>query len=121
LDCQSAMRDDKSANHRCILTLLGVAMRNFDAIIPILKMLGDRVRNEYRPMPPARAANGDGDVGFAFLLILRKKKVDEAINVIEKLYSRFMRVHVLDDGRIGARIRFQIRNKIRIRQESDVE
>src|SRR5215813_8979522 len=72
-------------------------------------------------MPPACAADGNGDVGFAFLLVLWKKKVDELVHMIEELPCRFMRIHVLDNLWIRAGKWFQVRYKIRIRQKSNVE
>src|SRR5215475_3754077 len=112
LDGQPAVRYDESANHRCMLTLLGVAVGNFDAIVPIHNMLPDSVGDEYRSMPPASATDRNGDIGFAFLLILRKKKVDERVYVIQKLPGLVKRVHIFDDAGMRSRMRFQIRHEI---------
>src|SRR5262245_33394008 len=84
-------------------------------------MLADGVGNEDRAMAPASASDGDRDVGFAFLLVFRKQEVDELINVVQKLSRRLVRVHVFDDSSVGSGMRFQMWDKIRIRQKTDVE
>src|SRR5688572_27369126 len=101
--------------------LLAVPMRNLDSIFLIFEMTADCVCNEDGPMPAACAADGNSDVGFSFLLILRKKKVDESMHVLEELVRRIMGFHVFGDIRVGARERLQVRNKVGIRKKADIE
>src|SRR5262245_5774497 len=96
-------------------------MRNFETIISLTDVISDSVSDEYRTMAATRAAYRDGDVGFAFLFVLGEKKVDEPVNMIEKLSSRFVRVHVVDNSGMGTGMWFQIGHEIGIRQESHVK
>ena len=84
-------------------------------------MFTDGIGNEHRPVPASGTADRNRYVGFALFLVLRKKKIDKSIDMIEEFVSDLMRVHILDNGGIIACVRFQMRNKVRIRQEPDIE
>ena len=64
--------------------LFRVPVRNFDAVIPVCNVFRDGIRDEYRAVPSAGAANGDGDVGLSFLFELGQKKVDEGEDVMNE-------------------------------------
>src|SRR5258705_10332221 len=72
-------------------------------------------------MAPARASNRNRYIRLAFVFILRKKKVDERVGVLEELSGGLMRVHIVHNGWMSSSVRFQIRHEIRIRQKSDIE
>ena len=95
-------------------------MRNLDAVFA-LNMLSDGVRDHHRAVAAAGAADRDRDVGFAFLLVLGKQKVDESVDVIQELVRGIVRVHVFDHVLVGARERFQVRFEVWIGKKSDVE
>src|SRR5689334_18390175 len=96
-------------------------MGNFDPVISAAYMACDRVCDEYRAVPAAGTANRYRHVRLALLFILGKQEIDERVDVIEELVCRFVGIHVLNDRRIGARVRLQMRDEVRIRQEPDVE
>src|SRR5438034_10121033 len=72
-------------------------------------------------MTAAGAADGNGEIRLALFLELGKKKVDEAVNVVQKRAGCFVGVHVLDDICIGAGVRFEVRHKIGIGKKSNVK
>src|SRR5216117_1178016 len=84
-------------------------------------MLAYRVGNHDGPMPAARATDRNGQIGLAFLFELGKEEVDKIINMIQKRARGFVRVHVLDYIRVCARIRFEVRNKVRIGKKPNVK
>src|SRR6187399_3247766 len=96
-------------------------MRHLDATARRLEMRGNGVGNEYGPMPPAGAANGDCDVRLAFLFILRNKVVEKAPQMTKKYPGLFLGSHVFDDGRVRTGQAFQVRLKVGVRQEPDVK
>src|SRR5205814_5988767 len=77
--------------------------------------------NVYGPVAAACAADGNCDVGLAFPLIFRKKKIDKNLNSPEKFTRQRVRLHVLDNVRIGSGESFQLRHEIRIREETNIE
>src|SRR5262249_25520071 len=103
------------------LTLLRVAVRNFDAVFVLLEMLADSIGDEDRPVSSTGATDGNRHIGLPLLLVLGKEKVDEVIDVVEKLVRRLVRIHIFDHGRVHARVRLKFRYKVGIRQETDVE
>ena len=85
--------------------LFRIPMRNLDAILLRLDVLGKRVRDEDRPVPASRAADRNRDVRLPFLFILRKQEIDE-------LYMNNP-YYLVPDGEVGQQAFAVIRESIR--------
>ena len=96
-------------------------MSDLNAAATHFEVFCNGVGDENRPMPTTRTANGDGHVGFAFLVVLWNQVVEKSAQMAEKNSCFILGIHVVDDRRIATRKAFQVRHKIRIRQEPDIE
>src|SRR5439155_9265145 len=84
-DGQTPVGDDEPADHAIMLTLLlGIPVRNLDSIVLLVKMFTDGTGNKHRPVPASSTADRNRYVGFALFLVLRKKKIDKRIDMIEE-------------------------------------
>ena len=101
---------------------IDVAMAHQDVPIarePASQLLDDRDR----AMAPARAADADRDVQLAFLLELRQREPQQALDLLHELAAAlgFGAEHELRDLGIAAIEVRQRRLEVRVRQESNVE
>src|SRR5262245_30336221 len=96
-------------------------MGNLDTIFLLAQMFTNRVSDKHGAMAPTGPAYANRHEVYAFFFVLRKKKVDKGVDVIQELRRSLMGIHVLNDGRIRSGVGFQMRHKIRIRQEPDVK
>src|SRR3954466_13036267 len=85
------------------------------------EVFSNGIGDEYGSVPPTRTTDRDGHVGFAFLVVLRNQVVEKSAQMAEKSFSFSLGVHVLDNRGIGAGEAFQVRYKVGIRQEANIE
>src|SRR5262249_5461419 len=108
--------------HWLILTLLiRVAVRNFNVISVLAHMFRDCVCDENRSMPAARTADGNRNVRLSFPFVLRQQKIHEAIDMVEELMRRLMRVHVSQDRETSAGWWLEEGKKIRMHKKKNTK
>src|SRR5258706_6820650 len=75
----------------------------------------------HRPMPPARAAHGDREVGLPFALVERQEELEQSLEPGEELAALRERHHVLLDRAVAPVQGAQLLDEARGGEEPDSE
>ena len=86
-----------------------------------LEMLSNRICDENRPVTSAGASNRNGDVGLPLFLVLRNEKVEKSLQSAQELAGFRLGVQELDNARILPCQDLQVRDEMRVRQETNIE
>src|SRR5579863_4015405 len=101
--------------------LSDVPVRLFGLESGLLQALANLARNHNRTMMAARAPEPDGQIAFAFANIVRDQVNQQIGDAVYKLLRLWKRADIARHAGVPAGELLELRNIIRIRQESDIE
>src|SRR5439155_15267457 len=84
-----------------------VPVADADRVALAAERLRQRVGDHHRPVPPARAADGDRQVALALLDVPGHHEGEEALHLVEEHRRVLLAAHVADHGRVVAGERLQ--------------
>ena len=96
-------------------------MGDFNPVPRLLQPLGHIFRNHHRTMLASGAAEGDCQITFAFVDVVRQKVNQQVGDALDKFVRLRERKNVFCDLRIAPGQRPEFRDEMRVRQEADIK